>query len=204
MKNKLAPLILLFIPLFVAAADVCEGQGQQYGNGEGKDIISASCLMQIKESADSNSRKQFTNGLLVFGHMDIIFIEQEGHAGRPLIIAGGSTRLKNILSITLDEVNDEMAVLDESGEVLFFSPHKAGNISPLRVLKTNKLSGATDVKVLPQKDQVAVLKASERKILFYSRLANIKAHTNKRKLDLIKTVTIPPGIDPLVYFQNLK
>lgn len=197
-------LTFLFTSSIAFSADVCEGEGARYGDGTGKDVISSSCLIQIKESALPKTKKTFSNGLSVYGHLDILFIDKEDHAGRAFIIAGKSTRLTKILAIALDEAHGEIGVLDQSGNVYFFSVEITGNITPLRVLKTSEMEGVSDLKVLPENDEVALLKEAERKILVYSRLANSRARADKRKLNRIRVISIPASAQVSTYFQNLK
>jgi hypothetical protein len=79
-------------------------------------------------------------------------------------------------------------VLEESGDVLFFSSKITGNISPFRILQDKELVGGSELVIDSLRDQVVVNNKTTKRILFFSRLANVHAREGKQKLGIIKTI----------------
>jgi hypothetical protein len=164
----------------------CEIEGEKFGNGKGKDLISQSCLKLFKGSAKPQAIKSSPGGKInVFGHKNIIFIK-EGKQVR--VIAGEYTELEDIVAVAIDEANQEIAVLSGKGDVSFFSSHITGNVAPLRVLKHKDLGGSVDIALNTKRNELLVLNPSDQRIYFFSRLANKNAPENKRKSEILKVI----------------
>ncbi len=198
----LSKIILpLFLICFTAVADDkllsnCEEQGNSFGDGRGASKIQAICVETYKKMASANSNKKNQDGqMLAFGHKNIVFIERPDKKGqkRTDVIAGLNTNLEMIVALAIDEKNNEIAVLEKSGDILFFSTTIMGNVAPFRILKSPDLFGATDIAIDTKNDQVVVINNSKNSILFYSRLANINAREGKKKLEMIRKIDDTSG-----------
>lgn len=169
---------------------VCQDQAENYGNGKGDDLISKKCIESFKTMAVASAViESKTAKMKFYGYRNMILIEKSKDTSVVTeIIAGTSTELKAIHALAFDEKNQEVVALEESGDVLFFSSKITGNIAPYRILKHKELAGASEIVVDSVRDQVVVNNKSNKKILFFSRLANINARAEKQKLDIIRVI----------------
>lgn len=169
---------------------LCQDEATQFGNGNGKDSVSRKCLDSIKqmaigtkamqESADKKSK--------YFGHRNMLIIDQYTETTiQTNITAGNSTELNAIRALALDEKNQEIAVLEESGDILFFSAKITGNVAPYRIIQHKELSGTSEIIIDVHRDQVIALNEKSKRILFFSRLANIHGREGHKKLNILKT-----------------
>lgn len=175
----------------------CQKQANEYGNGKGDDYISEQCQNSFKGMANSLAIKK-TKGLKItfYGHRNMLLLEKNiDTAITTLITAGSSTKLKAIKTLAVDEKNQEVIVLEESGDVLFFTYKLAGNIAPYRILKHKDLVGASELVVDNIKDQIIVYNNKTNKILFFSRLANVNGRKEKQFLNIIKTIQTLPTME---------
>ena len=192
---------LLFAFCFSTFADekmlsLCEDQAHSFGDGRGKSKIQATCINAYKTAAGQTAIKKSSDGLMtVFGHRNIIFIERPDKASgiRTDVLAGQSTTLEAATALSIDEKNNEIAVLEKSGDILFFSSQITGNVAPYRVIKSQDLYGSTELAVDSINDQIIVVNNSKNSILFYSRLANVYAREEKKNLKLLKAIKDTSG-----------
>jgi hypothetical protein len=202
MKNKLLALIFCNFIIFSAeniyaevpnAAEitVCQDQAENYGNGKSEDIVAMRCLSSFKKRAQKKAiTESFKNNTKYFGYKNMIIIEStKDNIISTEIIAGNSTELKSIIAIALDEKNKELVVLEESGDVYFFTTTLTGNIAPYRILKHTELLGAKEIAVDQVNDQVLIYNKKSDKILFFSRLANKNAPKERQFLKILKTIS---------------
>lgn len=170
---------------------VCQDQAESFGNGKGDDHISSKCISHFKMmSINSNAMKEsFLVKMKVYGYRNMIFLEKniEGKVTQE-IIAGSSTELNSIQTLAIDEKNKEIAVLEENGNILFFSSKITGNIAPYRVIKHKELEGANDIVVDSERDFVIVNNNKNKRILFFSRLADINGRRKNQSLDIKKSI----------------
>jgi hypothetical protein len=173
---------------------LCEDQAQSFGNGKGDDFISDDCKNAFKKMAKPIAIKESLNlKTKFFGFRNMILIEKKVNTTTSnLIIAGSSTELKSVIALAMDEKNKEIIALEESGDVLFFSAKLAGNIAPFRILKHKDLVGSTELVVDTVKDQIGIYNNKEKKILFFSRLANALGRVGKQKLDVLQSLQTAP------------
>ncbi|MBC7540671.1 MAG: hypothetical protein H7281_17760 [Bacteriovorax sp.] len=173
-------------------ADVvlCQDQAENYGNGKGDDIINQSCIESFKKMAAPEAKSESKSmKMKFFGYRNTVLIEKyKNNILFTEIIAGNSSELKAIRALTFDEKNQEVVVLDDSGDILFFSSKITGNIAPFRILKHKDLVGACELVVDSTRDQVVVNNKSTKRILFFSRLANFHAREGKQKLVILKSI----------------
>ena len=173
---------------------LCQDQADSFGNGKGDDSISIECLELIKKNVTSSENISLKKDskilkIIFYGHRNIILVEtKNGSSTVTNVIAGSSTNLNSILAIALDEKNKEIAVLEDSGKILFFTTTLTGNIAPYRILQHNELLGASELVVDSTKDQVIVYNDKSKSLLFFSRLANINQRKEKQNLDIVKTI----------------
>jgi hypothetical protein len=127
--------------------------------------------------------------LKFFGYKNMVIIEKNlGKTIGTNLIAGNYTELKSVRALAYDEKHEEIAVLEESGDILFFSAKITGNVAPYRIIKNKELVGATDLVVDGVKDLVMVNNERSKKVLFLSRLANIHARKGQEKLNISKSI----------------
>ena len=96
--------------------------------------------------------------------------------------------LKNIQALYVDEKNKEIAVLEKSGMILFFSLDHAGNVSPFRVIKSREILGSKEIIVFPQSHEVVVFNPQQKAAFFFSRLENEYGRQNNIKRGLLRKV----------------
>lgn len=200
MNNKiLIFLCLVCFPFFGFTEELpnenelilCQDQADNFGNGKGDDHISEKCALGFKTMAAANSsiKESSLNKIKVYGHRNMILVDKVFN-NKPVteIIAGSSTELHKIKALAIDEKNQEIAVLEESGDVLFFSSKITGNVAPFRILRNQELIGASDLVVDSDRDMVIVNNKKSKTILFFSRLANINGRKEKQRLEVVKTI----------------
>jgi hypothetical protein len=169
---------------------LCQDQAENFGNGKGGNSISQKCIdsyivmapsLAIKESKETNIK--------VYGYRNMILIKKKSPTSIVTqVIAGTSTELNGIEALAIDEKNQEIAVLEENGDVLFFSSRITGNVSPYRILRHKDLEGAVELVVDNRRDQIIVYNKKNKKILFFSRLANVNGRKENQRLGIIKTI----------------
>ena len=169
-----------------ARVGMCEKEAESFGNGLGKDHIPFECIDVIKQAATASALKISSDGKIVaFGHKNIIFIKKNE---KVRVIAGSYTELEDILSIAIDEANQEVAVLDQNGDVRFYSSYITGNVAPLRVIKHKDLEGAVDLVINTKNNEVIVLNKAQRSLLFFSRLANYHAPEKMKRMSVLRKI----------------
>ena len=99
--------------------------------------------------------------------------------------------------MALDPANNEIAVLEKSGDILFFSSIITGNVAPYRILRSKELDGASDLVVDPKADHVVVLNRKSGSVLHFSRKANYLGAECKKNLSLIKSDDLSPQTESL-------
>jgi hypothetical protein len=169
--------------------DRCEKEGLHFGNGQGKNTISIDCYSHFLKSLSPEAFKKTSDGKIsAYGHRNIVFI-QDPHvkSDRQNVIAGIYTELEDVAAVALNEKQKEIAVLEKSGDILFFSSTITGNVAPLRILKNKELSGASDLVINSLKMEVIVLNKKSHEILFFSTLANANGRPGKKKLNLLRS-----------------
>lgn len=198
MKTKLLIAIISSVFIFQAMGQttlpkehellVCQDEADNFGSGKGKDNISAKCLSDIKIMAKEKGITQKSSDKVTsfFGYRNMIIIEKETSSKILTdIIAGTSTELKSIRKISIDEKNNEIAVLEDDGDILFFSAKITGNIAPYRILRHRELVGATEIAINSSADQIVAFNKQTHRILIFSRQGNIYAPAQKRKLNIL-------------------
>ena len=164
----------------------CEKEGENFGNGQGRDVIPYECVELFKKTAPLEAVKTSSNGKIsAYGFRNVVFIKQNE---RMRIIAGSYTELEEIVAIAIDETNQELAVLNKKGDVLFYSSRITGNVAPLRVLKHKDLHGASDLVIDSKKNEVLILNKNNRSLFFFSRLANDNGPEKKKKLNVLRII----------------
>jgi hypothetical protein len=190
--KKIALFFVFFLTSVVYAESFCVGEGERFGNGDGVDEISASCLAEIKERAHPLARKVTSSGIGVYGYLNILYVDDEELFKRPFIIAGSSTHLSSIEALELDEVNKEIALLDQQ-RVLFFSFNRMGNNTPLRVLNIAPNLHISQLKVFPHKNELHLWDEKEQKVHVFSREANHRERPEKRNSRRLRTFSLKAG-----------
>jgi hypothetical protein len=175
---------------------VCTDEAEFYGNGEGKDELNLSCIDLIKKNAVLSARVESTKLKIKFyGHKNIIVADRvftkkiddkEVTKNITDVIAGSSTELKSVKAMVIDEVNEELVVLDKSGDIYFFTSKFSGNIAPLRILKNREIVDAESVSINSEKNEVIVNIPKRKKRFIFSRLANVNAPKDKQKLEVLR------------------
>jgi hypothetical protein len=170
---------------------ICEDEAVRFGDGHGEDLISQKCYLEFKNLVPDKSKKNTANGLhTVFGYRNLIVIEKKDSKGAIIdvnVIAGVSTLLVAIQAVSIDEKNNEIVVLEASGDVLFFSSILTGNIAPFRILRNKELYGATNLVTDSNKDEVIVYLPSAGQLLFFSRTANFHGRKGKKNLNVLRS-----------------
>lgn len=197
-------LLFSYPSLSIAAGEAvvdCEKEALRFGDGEGKDKISSSCYKSYLKSANPQAIKKSDDGkFMVYGYKNIVFIKDPKSKVKQNVITGNNTLLTDIVATALDEKNNEIAVIEKSGDILFFSSIITGNVSPLRVLKHKDLEGASDLVFNTKRGEILILNKDNKEILSFSRLANIHGREGKKFLTIVKAIRNIKGealaIDP--------
>ncbi|MGE3610424.1 MAG: hypothetical protein AB7I27_12615 [Bacteriovoracaceae bacterium] len=201
-------LIVVTINSVLASSELasCEAEILKFGDGSGRDKISSQCInlylakalpLGIEESLDEKWKVVGFHNMLVIAKKDKSISERD-------LIAGSNTELSGIVAVTLDEAHQEIAVLLNSGDILFFSSRILGNVAPLRVIKSKELEGAVDLAINPNTNQVIVLNQKSQSLLFYSSKANIHAHTEKKNLGPKKIIQRLPAMAQSIAIHPVK
>jgi len=202
MKNKFVFLALSFVIVKATSsmvyaelpneADivVCQDQAENYGNGKSDDVVAKECLESFKNLAAKKAiAVNNTLKMKFFGFKNMIIVEKiKNNMVYNEILAGNNTELKSIIALAVDEKNQEIIVLEESGDVLFFTTTLTGNIAPYRILKHKALYGSSEIVFDNLTDQILISNKKSAKIYFFSRLANFNAPKDKQNLKILKTL----------------
>lgn len=173
---KTLVFILLFAIPAMASAQ-CEKAAASFGNGEGNDSIPAECLATAEKLALSSAKKSYQNGKVrVVGIKNIVFVNNK-------IIAGEYTMLQDVVAVAFDEINNEVAALERSGDIMIYSAKYTGNVAPLRVIRHSELDGASDISFLPKTEEIAVQLKARKEVLTFSRKANFFGREGHKKLN---------------------
>lgn len=190
-------IIFLFVSPSVSAdeklAHDCEKAAFDFGNGQGKDKIPSACYTHALNAAASQAIKESSDGTFkVFAHQNIVFISKKSDDGMKVsVLAGGSTGLREIVAVAIDESNQEVAVLQSTGEILFFSSVITGNVSARRVIRQKELIGGRDLLIDSKNDEAIVANPKSESLLYYPRLKNDEGRKAFRSLSLKKRVEFP-------------
>ncbi len=173
-----------------AQLEQCEKEGRNFGNGQGRDYLPFECFNLFLSAANPAAIKKSNGGKFsAYGYRNIVFIKDpSARIGLQNIIAGSSTLITEVVALAIDEVNKEIAVLDKSGDILFFSSTITGNIAPKRVLKAKELDGAHDLVINSVRQEVIALNKQNHDLVVFSREANFFGVEGKKKLGLIRSV----------------
>ena len=190
---KLTNIFIFSIFLFSILAhgqdaniNMCEKEAERFGNGLGKDRIPFECVELMRLAAPVAAVKSSADGkVIAFGHRNIVFIKQNDKVS---VIAGNYTELEEILGLAIDDVNQEVAVLDQKGDVRFYSSYITGNVAPLRVIKHKDLEGAVDLVIDTKNDEVIVLNKIHRSLVFFSRLANYHGPEKIKRMKILRKI----------------
>lgn len=167
----------------------CEREAYDFGNGKGADFITPKCMNIFGTMAEATVKMSEDQMLRSSGFRNLVWVDRRiGDRFERFLIAGGSTDLKDVIAVAVDSKNNEVAVLQRSGDILFFSSLITGNVAPLRTLRTPELEGASDIVVDPDSNQIMVLNPKSSSLLFYSRLANFYGREGKKDLGLKRII----------------
>lgn len=179
MKSLILILVFLF-PVRVFAS--CEKAAAGFGDGEGNDTIPAECFKTAEKLALPAAKKSYPEHKVnIIGLKNIVFVNNN-------VIAGEYTKLEDVIAVSFDEKNNEIAVLERSGDVLIFSARITGNVAPLRVIRHADLDGAVDLRFLPKTEEVAILMPEKKEVLTFSREANFYGREGKKKLNIRRQI----------------
>lgn len=173
-------LSIMLVPCLAHAQ--CEKAASSYGNGEGVDVIPSECKELVEKLAGPNAKREFKNASVkVAGYKNLLYVNGQ-------IFAGEYTMLQDVIAVSWNEGTSEVAVLEKSGDVLVFNSKIAGNVAPLRVIRHQDLDGATDIKFLPAKDEIAVHLKGKSEVLTFSRMANFYGREGNKKLNVRRQI----------------
>ncbi|MBL7665250.1 MAG: hypothetical protein JNM93_08960 [Bacteriovoracaceae bacterium] len=191
----LAQLLLIALSVNAQNLSECFEQGKILGDGQNPNNISAQCFELVKAKSKPETRYQ-SDKVIVYAHANIIFHESSIRKGK---ISGEYSLLENIHAVDVDEKNQTVVVLANSPAAIYTYPLKYdGNIAPYYKFQSADLIDASDVKVIPETEELAVTIKSKGKIKFYAREANVdgrkkqNALTLKRELSGLRTQLIHP------------
>lgn len=176
-----------------ASMNICIKEGQDFGNGRGKNEIQSDCEELFRKAANLEAVKTSESGKIsVFGFRNIIFNKQND---KTKINAGSQSKLDDVAALAIDEANQEIGVLNKKGDLLFFSSEKTGNVAPFRILKHEVLTGAKDVMINSKKDEVIVFNQLKQSLVFFSRLANNHGRAKHKKLTVLRVIRNLTGVE---------
>ncbi len=165
---------------------LCEKEADKFGNGEGSDSISESCLELFAKLANPQSKKStLDKKVSIIGYRNLLIVTSNL---KRTLIAGEYTHLKHVVALSYDEKNREIAVLEDSGDILTFSSVITGNVAPLRMIRHAEIEGAADLAILPERNEIAVLHGPKKELLFFSRLGNFHGREGRKNLGIRRQV----------------
>ncbi len=204
MGNMHILFILFFILTFkdtwaennFAEEVVCSDQVEFFGSGEGRDELSLPCLSFYKNNSIKETQVQSAKlNVNFYGYKNAIVAERtitKKNGDKEIVqkitdvIAGSSTELKNIKSLLIDEKNEELIVLEKSGDIYFYTTKFSGNIAPLRIIRSKEIQDVDTIALDLEKDQIILTSKKMKKKFYLSRLGNIFAPKEKQKLEILK------------------
>ena len=198
-------LVLFFIffthSLFASNLDECINQLYALGDGSGKDYIPDHCYEDFKKVTTSKNTFLSKNDTFeVVAYKNAFFLKNL-KTGQVQVTAGKYSKLENIQAIDLDITKNEIAVLQNNSDIGIYSSYILGNVSPMRVIRSQNLVGSSDVKLFA--DKVYVLNKVENKILVFDRNANFYGREEEKRLEILQVINdIHPNANTIEFHNN--
>jgi hypothetical protein len=190
MKFRALLLVVAAAPALAAGlSGQCEKEARRFGDGSGRDVISAECVAHVSRSARVQQRKRGpVSGVRAAGAETIILVQDpKSKIKGQNLIAGKYTDLADgVAALAIDEKHRELAALTNSGDVQFYSIAVTGNVAPLRTIRHKELDGGTAVAVNGEAGHVYVLNGKKQEVLVFPRTANFHSQEGKKKLSPVK------------------
>lgn len=177
--------LIVFLLSFSAFANDCQYAFSKYGSGDIHTTISDACIQQVIEEA-SESNKASVEGLnYIAGDNVVLILDSDMKLLK--MIAGEYTSLSQIMGISVNADNKEIALLEDiTFEVKIFSTQYVGNMAPLRVIQTNELIGTSEIAYVGNK--ICAYNPIQKTTYQYSKDANVKRREEFRNLSLVGQV----------------
>jgi hypothetical protein len=199
-------LVLFFIffthSLFASNLDECINQLYALGDGSGKDYIPDHCYEDFKKVTTSKNTFLSKNDTFeVVAYKNAFFLKNL-KTGQVQVTAGKYSKLENIQAIDLDVTKNEIAILLGNYDIGIYSSYILGNVSPLRVIRNQSLTGCIDIKLIG--DKVYALNPIEKSILVFDRNANFYGREGEKKLEVITVINEVHTNAVTIDYQNEK
>ena len=174
-------LVILIFSLSAIAND-CHYSFSKYGSGDVHNQISDSCIQNIISNASDAKKVQSDGKNFVAGSNALLILDDNMQVLK--MIAGEYSSLENIIAIAVSLDHNEIALLEDiSFEVKVFSTQYAGNMAPLRVIRTNELIGSSSIAYVG--DKICAYNPIQKTTYQYSKDANANRREQFRNLNLV-------------------
>ena len=151
--------------------------------------IEKACLDELKVNAVGNlTRLDSYYQIEVYAGKNTLIVK---NIDKEEILAGDTTKLRNILSVRPNIKHLEISVLLESGDIHTYLSNILGSVGPKRVLKNHELYGAVDIDI--HNGSTIVLNNLTKRLLYFKEQANSLAQESHRH-DELETVKELPSI----------
>lgn len=164
----------------------CRAQAAEYGSGAGRGDRIHYCPTVILRSSSPLTRKTSYDSLVAaFAHANLLFFRKakaDGSGFTEHVITGHETKLGQIAALSIDHLNHEFVVLDDSqpDQILVYPLDEGGNLSPVRMIESPLVSGVRDIAVDPHGNRVFGAHPERASIVVFNRLAD-NAHPELEK-----------------------
>lgn len=192
MKGLLTLAIFIFLPLLQAqTVEDCALQGESFGDGKSKQIVSDKCVELFSSKASSHAKKILVkDDIKVFGYKNILFTEIGSSSGlkkyqspahfKTLLITGSNPAFEEVIALDIDLERRMIIALVKSSktqeEAIFtFELLVSGNILPKRRIETTELEGATSLAIDSVNQKIIVLFNNKAEIKSFNLLDNTAA-----------------------------
>jgi hypothetical protein len=169
----------------------CESKAQALRLKGDLQKLKGSCYDDIFGSATANSVSHDESlGITAVGQKQALYVKFPD--GDVHVIAGTSTHLKKVRALAINGKTRELVVLDGgAGRVYTFDTSSSGSLSPTRILAAPGLTGASDIALDTEHNEIYVADWKNSKIVVYSLLAHAYSPRPENSQAVIREITSP-------------
>jgi hypothetical protein len=172
----------------------CQYQGEDFLKNK---RIDESCYsLAFKKASLQNRAISSAGDIYAVAYRNIIYVAAKTKDGFDLrMISGEMPSLHNIKAIALHPGGHEIAVLDESEvsgkplrEIKLFPTKRNGSVAPSRIMKSDFVSLAVDIKFHPTQEEIYILTQNPSAVYVLSKDADSRSLEPKKKVKPRRTL----------------
>lgn len=161
-------------------------------------VVPTECKNIVKNHAGIFERIQTSDGLYdVYGHKNMLYVDyyQEVDGQLSLVdsklLAGDQTKLREIISLDLDEENKKIFILNRNHDTVSFAHYSLdfiGNVAPSRHYQSSEINGAVSFRVSTSDDKTYNLDYQNAQIKVYNLHADPEGKNANNAINIQKSI----------------